>query len=1145
MTRRLNKSFCSNKNPLKKACIMLHLYQSNRLEDLYGMLSHIFQLQRLPNPFAKEMVVVQSKGMGRWLNFRLAEDRGIAANIAYPLPASFFWDILNRMLGEQKRRSVFSPEVLVFRIMRWLETSLLPDQAPMLEQYLDGQGAVRRYELASRLADIFDQYLVYRPDWLAAWESGDVAKHPDGRPIFNPERDPEAQWQSTLWRTLVSEVEQEHRAQSLSQLKQMLDTGQGIERLPRRLSLVGISNLPPTYMDLLKRMARYIDVLFFAINPCAETWGDIRDIAEQERLAGEWDPSELYLDVGNPLLASWGKQGRDFFDSLAGEVELNSAFDIAENPSSLLEQLQHDILTLRNRNEDDLGIIKPQDRSVQIHVCHSPMREIEVLHDQLLNLFNQHPTLLPSEVVVLTPDIETYAPTIDAVFAPHAGTPTIPYSIADRSETQNSALAQTFLTLLGLPESRFLADAVLGLLDTEAIRRQFEIEEEDIPLLRRWVEHTRICWGRDAEHKISFGLPQTPQNAWREGLSRMIIGTALPCSMAEGEPSLYENVFPYDDIEGRRAVVAARFSCFVETLFEQAKILDEPCTLKEWSSRLEGLISVMFKAEQEDDLAVTRTLLEKLQILGELEQEAAYDKPLEVVVIRRWMTQSLESFSAGGGFLTGGVTFCTMVPMRSLPFKVICILGMNDGSFPRRKRPLGFDLMARYPRKGDRARRADDRFLFLETLLSVRHTLYISYVGKDIRTDNELPPSVLVSDLLDVITRGFVLEKDAIVIHELDGRQDARKRLLNHVQIFHPLQPFNADYFSDHSVLKGYAEDWCKAAALAGKGQKTVDEVLRGTLPLPEDSWKHLDTSELFDALMHPTRYLLKERCGFVKPHTLVNLETTEPFSLDFKSTQHLREQAWPWAIVSKDQEAAQMARATGSVPHGAWGDRLYAKEYAMIQELIALAKPRLEEPLLPRQAWQFETSEGLVLSGWLNEVRASGLLIVLPHDSYAYHLFSAWLQHLALCYARPAGAQLITTIIAEDGVHVFRSCETPEAVLKSLMDIYWSGLSQPLPLFKKSSSAFAEHMTSNTKKTPDELQKPALDKARKKWEDALIRSQDGGWETMKGELNNDVWLTRVWASIDPTDGEWQESFMHHANQVWVPLYQHLGETNI
>lgn len=1097
---------------------MLHLYQSNRLEHLFQLFAGVMRAQPLASPFEPERVVVQSKGMGRWLNFRLAQAQGIAANIQYPLPASFFWDVLNRMLGTQQPRSVFSPEVLTFRILRWLEDADNLRGAPVLAHYLSEGSDFRRYELAHRLADVLDQYLIYRPDWLHAWEHGQ-----------QPLQAPDAVWQARLWRDLVADAADAHRATSLTRMLQMLERGEGVERLPQRVMLVGISSLPPVYLQLLKLLGQYIDVAFFALNPCAVPWGDIRDAREQARLGGDKDPSDLYLDIGNPLLAAWGKQGRDFFDSLADVPQLHDVFDEPlGQPATLLQCLQQDVLTLTERAAGEPFAVASDDRSLQVHVCHSPMREVEVLHDQLLALFNADSSLQPADVVVLTPDIELYAPFIDAVFAPHPGTPTVPYSIADRSEAGASPLAQVLLSLLGLAESRFPVEWVLGLLDSPAIRARFEIAEEDLPRIQHWVAATHTRWGRDAQHKAEFGLPQTAQNSWREGLSRMLLGIALPQAAQTAGLPLYQGLLPFDDIEGAQAQIAARFSTFVETLFQQADALRQPRPLAEWAGAIGVMCDALLSASDEGDIALLQRLRERLQALRELTAMAGHQTAVELPVLRAWLAAQLESRSAGGGFLTGGVTFCTMVPMRSLPFRVICVLGMDDTTFPRRQRPVGFDLISRFPRFGDRSRRADDRFLFLETLLSARDVLYISYVGRDIRSDGHLPASILVNDLLDAVSKGCV---PAGWQGAAADRVDAGKQVLAQVVTQHPLQPFDLRYFSDDARLPGFHSGWARAASLAGRGINQRTPLFDAPLPEPDESWRHIEAEELCEFLDNPTRYLLQRRCGLSEPKAAVELLNSEPFELERQDKSLLRRQTWQTLQQSLPLDAsAQLARACGVLPHGPWGDRRQAHEAALTQRIHDRALPWLQAEPLPPQAWRVRGANGLELAGWLSDVRPSGNLRVLRSKASAFYLLQAWLEHLALCLLRPTGAALSSTIVAEDGVWQLRETLDAEAQLQALLALYWRGLMQPLPLFRRTSSAYAKALAAGPgKKDPEEHQEAAFKAARSAW-------LGNEFQGIAGEAEDDLWIGLVWGQQPPLEGE----FATLAQQVWLPLFQHL-----
>ncbi|MGH8354010.1 MAG: exodeoxyribonuclease V subunit gamma, partial [Pseudomonas sp.] len=501
---------------------MLSLYHAPDLETL-GALATRLLATPAREPFAPAQVVVPSQGMGRWLTLQLAREQGIAMQLEVQLPAKFVWDLSRLVLGQLPEQSAFTPTTLTWRLYDWLCEPANLARAERLQRYLAGGDERRRLSLATRIADVLDQYLLYRDDWLAAWERGELC-----------DLGPDEAWQALLWRELTADGHP-HRARLLDELLRRLHGAQPIAGLPERLLVFGISALAPHHLRVLEGLARHTEVVIFALNPCREAWGEIRDIRELARQP-ELSPDEWYLDVGHPLLASLGKQGRDFFDSLfalasaeGGQETGLYSEDADLIDDSLLHALQHDILRLRTRQPGERLELRADDRSLELHIAHSPLREVEILHDQLLARFAVEPTLTPDQVVVLTPDIERYAPYIEAVFsaragAPREGVPRIPFSLADRSLRAELPLLEAFLELLALPDSRFAAEEILAWLEQPAIARRAGIEQEDLPLLRDWLRAAGVRWGRDAGHRAALGLPADAAFTWRQGLDRLLLG---------------------------------------------------------------------------------------------------------------------------------------------------------------------------------------------------------------------------------------------------------------------------------------------------------------------------------------------------------------------------------------------------------------------------------------------------------------------------------------------------------------------------------------------------------------------------------------------------------------------------------------------
>jgi exodeoxyribonuclease V gamma subunit len=422
----------------------------------------------------------------------------------------------------------------------------------------------------------------------------------------------------------------------------------------------------------------------------------------------------------------------------------------------LLERIQSDILNLSGAEEGmNKRLLDPDDRSLQIHSCHSPMREVEVLYDNLLALLEQLEGLAPRDIVVMTPDIETYAPYIATVFEGcQDPARKIPFSIADRNFTSDGEIASVFLKLVNLPGSRLTVPQLFDILEAAPVSRRFDLDDDELEIIRGWLVETRVRWGMDERDRERFGLPGYRDNSWQAGLDRLFLGYAMP----DDGSCLFNGKLPYDEMEGSSAQTLGKLVEFVGSVAEFARKLARPRTLVEWRDELRTLLGE-FIAADDDSAREHSAIAGVIEEIGELEDQSGFTEKVEVSVLRSWLSARLAQEENGLGFMTGGVTFCAMLPMRSIPFRVVALIGMNDGAFPRQSHPPGFDLIAKNPRRGDRSLRDEDRYLFLESILSARDSLYLSYVGQSIRDNSEIPPSVLVSEFLDAIDKGSQREK--------------------------------------------------------------------------------------------------------------------------------------------------------------------------------------------------------------------------------------------------------------------------------------------------------------------------------------------------------------------------------------------------
>jgi exodeoxyribonuclease V gamma subunit len=1006
---------------------MLHVYHSNRLETLVDELARV-TADPLLDPFRSETVVLQNQGMARWISQQLAGRNGISARLDFPLPASFLWQVLVAWLPDRSETTGYDKGTLLWRVRKLLPSLLGHPAFSSLQGYLAGDNSgVKLFQLSQRIADLFDQYLVYRPDLALGWEEGSGED-----------------WQAMLWRALCSDGDHAHRARLLAELEVAMGRGGPRSRvLPERVSLFGLSALAPVYVRVLGKLARHLPVHLFFLNPCREYWSDLVDEPGQARRraraqrAGLPDPTGL-LDLGNPLLASLGHAGQVFLDQLLelGGVDHDRFVTPAGN--CLLYQVQRDLLDLTDpRQEAPPKVVAPDDLSIQLHSTHGRLREIQVLHDRLLRLFQRLDGLEPRDVIVMAPDIDRYAPYVEAVFGAAEATMRIPWSVADRRAEAQQPVAEALKILLALPRSRFEASELLSLLEVAAVRRRFGLDDDGLERIRTWVRESGVRWGESGAMRAELGLPNEPANSWAFGLDRLFLGYALPPEL-DADP--YANVLPYVDVEGGEVEYLGLLQSFVETLGSWRRRLAAPRNLADWRLAVGELLAAVFELDDEEE-ALLQRFRDGLDELVSQAETAGFDQSVSLDVLRALIEGLLGDTGGAHRFLTGRVTFCNMVPMRSIPFRVVCLIGMSGADFPRSQRPLSFDLMARHPRRGDRSRRRDDRYLFLEALLSARDVLYLSWVGNDERDNSVKVPSVVIDELLDYLRQGYRLTNGA--------------NLAEHLVVRHPLQPFSRSYFDgSDGRLFSYARAWLDAARTEVEAQ--IAPFAETELEAAEEELRTLDIEELIRFLRNPAQSFLIQRLGLKLPDEVEIPEDTEPFDADNLERYQLRQSLLQGLLNERDRTSilARM-RGEGSLPHGAPGELLFDEQLQEAAPFVERLRWRLSEELEPIEV-DLQLG-GFRLQGQLRNLQPTGLVSYRFGKLKSKDRLGFWVQHLVTNLLKPEGIDLLGTYVAQDLTLSLLPVENPAELLFDLLDLRWQGLRKPLPFFPETALAWIE----------------------------------------------------------------------------------------
>ncbi len=1083
---------------------MLYLCQSNATEHLKCSLADKLCKEPLTDPFIDEQIMVNSPGMAQWLQQQIALTGGISAAIKFPMPASFIWKLFQQLLPHVPETSAFSKDSMTWIIMQLLPTLLDDPVSKPLKHYLDpkeqsttkvpsDQQQIKSYQLAGKIADIFDQYLVYRPDWIIAWERGDnldfIPKH--------------QQWQPFLWRKITAYILSNDQSPLhlgnlyASLIKTLNDHGskqQLYQFIPsKRLFIFGISTLPPIYLQLLEALGQHIDVFIYAQNPCQFYWGDTICSAQQHNTDDQISFSHSFLnsesseelESGNSLLASMGRLGRDYH-SLLNQLKMikNEIFMAPlEYATTMLAQIQSNIVNLEEPQEP-LPVVK-NDKSLTINSCYSPLREAEVLHDYLLNLLNTHPNLTPKDIIVMAPDVETYSPVIQAVFSSVPFKRNIPFAISDRSACQESPILEAFLKLFNISTLRCTVDDIISLLEVPSIIRRFSLNPEDMSILHRWITHSGIRWGLNTAQQLKQQLPAQQQNTWRFGIERLLLGYAM-----ESKDTLYENYLPSEDIEGLNATICGSLVEFIDRIEQLITTLDKCCTVTEWVVIVNDIIEAFFQPD-ETEATVLQMVRDTMSSLCDQIDTAMYDQQISHLIVLEWLSEKLAQHKGNQRFLSGKVNVCTLIPMRSIPFKVICLLGMNDSEYPRNTPLNSFDLIADNPRRGDRSRRDDDRYLFLEAILSAREYLYISYNGRHIQDNSARTPSVLLTELINYCQRHFInadsTEPPTLVMQ-------------------HPLHPFSFDYFQQDSNFYTFAKEW-KPSQHKSSQLVTSDKFIEYPLPLKEPV-SELAIDDLLTFYRHPCKYFFKHRLDVDFQALEKLIEEDEPFAIDGLNSYQIHTK-----LIEQQQQGNvngfSLLKATGVLPHGHFGDLALEEIRTTNQNIFQTIEPYIHTPM-PKQEVRLDV-DGVQLNGWIKGIYNNSLVRYRPSKNKNKFLVNCFLEHLIWCACSESAQNTIVITLKEKNnvdCTIIRKMESQQSIdeLKKWLNSFRQGLTYPLPFFPGASATWVIESSKDYKRSKNEYNP---ENAKKKTIAAFDQEKENTASNRKDE-----YILRIWSEM-------------------------------
>jgi len=1054
----------------------LHLHRSERADALVDALGDVVRTG-LPDPLQTEVISVPTRGVERWLTQRLSgrlgtspdREDGICANVEFPFPGRLIGGAVAAASGVDRDTDPWLPERAVWPLLELLDECMTESWLATVAGHLgaaDGEHRrSRRFSTARHITDLFDRYAVHRPAMLRSWAAGaDV--NDGGDPLPD-----DSLWQAELWRRLRVRIATPGPAERLEDACARLRAEPSLLTLPDRISIFGLTRLPSSYLQVVGSLAEHRDVHLFLLHPSPALWARIAGAGDPGRRS---DDPTLHL-ARHPLLASWGRDAREMQLVLAGgevpSVDRHRPV-VAPRPETLLQRIQHAIRADAAPAGEPLPgqaeqrpLLDPADHSVQVHSCHGRARQVEVLRDAILHLLVDDPTLEARDVIVMCPDIEAFAPLIHATFGaaeqsdddePAATDGERPVDLrvrlADRSLRQTNPVLGATWNLLTLADSRVTASQILDFAGREPVRRRFRLDDDDLARISEWVAATGIRWGLDAAHRAPFTLEAVAQNTWRAGVDRVLLGV----TMADEDQRLVGGVLPLDDVDSGSIDLAGRFAELVDRLQSALDALAGPAPISEWVGALAVAADALTTTN--DDDTWQRAQLQR--ILDDVVAEASAGDTtsaadLQLPEFRSLLSDRLRGQPTRANFRTGHLTVCTLVPMRSVPHRVVCLLGLDDGAFPRRTDRDGDDLVLVDPHVGDRDGRSEDLQLLLDAVLAATERLLVTYAGRDERTNAERPPAVPVGELLDVVDRTV----------RVDGSDaPARERVV----VQHPLQPFDPRNFVpgrlvpdrpwsfDPVTLEG-------ARALAGE-RTEPKPFLAGALPSTRSEVVELD--QLVRFVQHPVRAFLRQRLDMSLGDWNEEVDDALPVELDGLQAWGVGQRILDARLAGAGIDACITAElARGQLPPGSLSDSVLARIRSAAGALVAAA-PLAGTP--DSVEVNVRLDDGRLLVGTVPGVVGDVVCTVTYSRVGPKHRLAAWARYLALRATHDvvtvgrrrgdgAGQAQVTVATLAAGA---MDDTAARRHLHDLVALYDRGMCEPLPVYCATSAAYARAVT-------------------------------------------------------------------------------------
>jgi len=1101
----------------------IKLILSNNYNILADKLSS--NLHENSNPFQKQSIIVQTEGMQKWLSLKISDNNSVFGNFDFIGVNNFFrrlYYILldfeddlcsnrnteNKGIGSSlfnsRGNGLYRKESLKWIIYNILKENVTSDNALKdIKEYLKETDSAKgskidyhkMFQLSNRLADLYDQYLIHRWEVIEKWSKDEFyyTSKESSDDLLKLEK-----WQKKIWlyiKEILGNIEPdkiEIRRFILNKLNSNINNQKLIDRIKNiigsKIPLFGFSIIPEYYLQILNVLSSFIKIPFYLMSPSDGYWYDIKKQKEIDKtelnslLKNGIDPELLHLSIGNPILAEMGTTGKDFFNlllNLEDDIDLqneeNEYVNYESDNQTILETIKQDILELKkiNKEEDKRVFSYKTDNSIKIVSCSSKLREVEILKDYILDIFdnnkNNNKKISATDILVLAPDIEDYSSFIDLLFSntiqsKYNGNYKIPYSISSKSFSASNISASVLIEILKISSGKVLSSEIISIIDTIPVKNKFLLTDEDISTIKKWVDQTGIRWGIDSNHREKVDNISYEENSWSKGLTQLLAGY----SMFEEKGMSFLNIIPSNFINSGNSELLGKFIEITNIIFSivNQNSKNNKKTISNWADYINKLCDNLFSDGYTDEsysgVDELRNNINNFDRIFSIPEELnekniAIEKiknsEIEFSIISKEIINSLTiNQNKDERFMHRGITFSNLVPMRSIPFKVVCILGMNQDKFPRINKNSDIDLISLDPKIGDRTIRDNDLYLFLDTLLSAQETLYISYIGKSIVDNTEKLPSAPVSSLIDYIENSFKIV-------------DEKKKIVDELVVEHPLQPFSTRYqMKNEEKLETYNDSYSIKNTWKNKNL-TDNNLIKGlpkinfnTIVNSNSNYEKLTNKDLINFFKNPSKFYYTNKFLLSSQFSDIDepLKDRENYEKDNLVEYHITKTLVETLVKNDDMNwIKKKIKSEGNLPYGKnsnlYLDILETKSIKLVEKLKEYGFNQLNSKIV------FEVIlDSSTISVSIDNYFKESSRVIFWHTTKlkAKHKIEALITHLLVNTYFENTETIYVSETDKDNYFSLKKMtkEFAEESLSKILKLYNKGVQSPLIFFPNSS---------------------------------------------------------------------------------------------